>query len=312
MPVSNASMASSARDVVVVDEPIRLGALELRWAAIIAGLVVALGAWVLLTVLGLALGLSSADPSDPAASLRSAGAITGIWSLVVPFVALLVGGVVAARTAGVVSRPTAAIHGLVLWGLTTIMTVVLLGYVVRGVVTTAAGLGSSAAGAVASRAPGAADLGESLGLRSGGDILAPVNKALRDAGRPTVTLEQLDAAVRDVLSGGARQGYVDHGLVVTSVARNTRLSPEDADAVAMTIERTVEQKRAEIGQDLQVGAAKAADATGKAMWWVFLGMILGLGSSVVGSALGVSRKQLIAEKAMVAPILTEEPAHSSA
>lgn len=307
MSVSNASVSASGREVLV-EEPVRLGALELRWVAIIAGLVVALGAWVLLTVLGLALGLSSADPNDPVASLRSVGTITGIWSLVVPFAALLVGGLVAARTAGVVSRPTAAVHGLVLWGLATIMTVMLLGYVVRGVVSTAAGLGSGPVGAVATRA---SDLGTSLGLRSG-EVLAPVNKALSDAGRPPITLEQLEATVKDVLSGGVRQGYVDHRLVVTSVARNTRLSPADAEVVATTIERTVEQKRAEIGQDVQAGAAKAADATGKAMWWVFLGMILGLGSSVVGSVLGVSRKQLLAEKAMVAPILTEEPAHSSA
>lgn len=314
MSISNASIPRGA----VLDEPVHLDNTRVSWASIFAGLVVALGAWLLLTVLGLALGLSSADPNNPAVSLKSAGTITGIWSLIVPIVALMAGGLVAARTAGVVSRATGAIHGVVLWALVTLASIVLIGFVVRGVVRTAAGLGYDIAGAAASGAPGAArsagGVGGALGVRSD-DLLGPVNQRLRAEGKPAITSDQLDATLKEIVSVGIRQGEIDHDLIVTSLARNTRLTPADADDVATRIEQMIEQKRAEIGQEVQTGAAKAADTTGKAMWWVFLGMLLGLGSAVVGSTLGVSRTQRIAAHPLHerhTPVITDEPAHSSA
>ena len=136
-------------DEPVLGEPLYRDTAKVSWGSIIAGLVVALGVWVLLTILGLAVGLSSVDPSNPA-TLRTGGMVSGIWSLIVPLVALLVGGLVAARTAGIVSRPTGAIHGVVLWALATIASLALAGVVVKGVVTAAAGLGSEVVGAAGS------------------------------------------------------------------------------------------------------------------------------------------------------------------
>src|SRR4051794_33101985 len=50
----------------VIEEPLPKDTAKVSWGAIIAGLVVALGAWIILSVLGLAVGLSSVDPSQPA------------------------------------------------------------------------------------------------------------------------------------------------------------------------------------------------------------------------------------------------------
>jgi carbon starvation protein CstA len=51
---------------------------RLSWGAVFGGTFVALGVWVLLYSLGLALGLSAVDPQNPG-SLRSAGIGTGIY-----------------------------------------------------------------------------------------------------------------------------------------------------------------------------------------------------------------------------------------
>src|SRR5690349_14919798 len=93
---------------------------KLSWAAIFGGTIVALGLWVLLCSLGLALGLSAIDPANPG-SARAAGIGTGVWSLVAPLIALFIGGMVASRTAGIVDRVGGAIHGAVLWSLATIV-----------------------------------------------------------------------------------------------------------------------------------------------------------------------------------------------
>src|SRR3954462_9804860 len=77
--------------------------IKLSWSAIFGGVVAALGIWALLYALGLALGLSAIDPNNPE-SAKPSGIFTGIWSLVVPLIALFIGGMVAGRGAGLIHR----------------------------------------------------------------------------------------------------------------------------------------------------------------------------------------------------------------
>jgi hypothetical protein len=273
-----------------VETPIIREGVKVSWGAIVAGLVVTLGTWALLTVLGLALGLSQADPNTPG-SLRSAGMVTGVWSLIVPFIALLFGGMVAARTAGVLSRPIGAIHGVVLWGLATIASIALVGYVVRGAVNAAISAGATLTGA-------ASDVATSRGVRqanpiSAEDLVGPINQRLRAEGKPPVSPAELEGTMRDIAQTAVREGRVDRDLILSAVTANTRLSPTDAQELATRIEQKIEQQRAELGQDAEQGAARVADRTGKAMWWVFFGMLIGLGASVAGSTLAVRRTQRI-------------------
>jgi hypothetical protein len=95
------------------------------WGAVIAGAVAGLASWVLLYSLGRALGLTALDAGrliDPGPS----GFFTGWWMVITPLPALFVGGLVAGRSIGAASRGLGAVHGLVLWGVTTIAGVVLL------------------------------------------------------------------------------------------------------------------------------------------------------------------------------------------
>lgn len=92
---------------------------RLSWGAIFAGLVVAMVLQVVLSVLGLAVGLTIWDPGDPAAHL---GRGAGIWVAVAALISLFAGGVVAGRLAGVLTPGDGALHGAVLWGLSVIVT----------------------------------------------------------------------------------------------------------------------------------------------------------------------------------------------
>ncbi len=282
----------------VLDEPLLPRATaRVSWGAIFAGLVVALGTWILLTVLGLAIGLSSVDPSHPA-SLKSGGMFSGIWSAIVPLVALFFGGLVSARTAGVLTRPMGAIHGIVVWALATIASLMLVGTVVRGVVNAAVAIGgevANVAGSAVSSATGQGGAIQKLGIRSD-DLLGPVNDRLRAEGKPPVTSAQLDATLQDIARSGVRQGRLDHDLVVNSLARHTQLTRADADDIATDIENRISTASGDVGRNVATGIAKAADTTGKAMWWVFIGMAIGLGASVVGASVGVSRRQRLAAR----------------
>ncbi len=288
---------------------------KLSWGAIFGGTFVALGVWILLYSLGLALGLSSVDPNDPG-SAKSAGIGTGIWSLVAPLIALFVGGLVASRTAGVVDKAGGALHGAVLWGLTTLAGVIVMGMALSSLLGTVFNVGKAAVGATGSAVASAASQGDaaqgvakSFGLNAE-DALAPVNQRLRQEGKPAITSDQLQAATKDVLNTSLQQGKLDRETLVGSIAQNTALSRQDAQEIAGRIETQwtqaqgqLGQKVGEVKQQVQQGALKAADTTGRVFWGVFFALLLGLVSSVVGATVGVSKRQRYhAEGAVVPPV----------
>jgi hypothetical protein len=282
---------------------------KLSWGAIFGGTFVALGVWILLYSLGLALGLSSVDPADPG-SAKSAGIGTGIWSLIAPLIALFVGGLVASRTAGVVDKMGGALHGAVLWGLTTLAGVIVMGMALSSLLGAVFNVGKSAVGAAGSAISGAASQGgqvgniaSSFGLNAE-DALAPVNQRLQQEGKPAITADQLQAATKDVLNTGIQQGRLDRELLVSSIAQNTALSRRDAEEIAGRIEAQWGQAQGQvgqIGQQVQQGALKAADTTGRVFWGVFFALLLGLVSSILGATLGVSKRQRFYAGGTIAP-----------
>lgn len=279
---------------------------KLSWSAIFGGTIVALGLWVLLYSFGLALGLSAIDPANPG-SAKAAGIGTGVWSLVAPLIALFVGGMVASRTAGIVDRFGGAIHGAVLWSLATIAGVIVMGMALSSLVGSVVNLGGKAVGAAGSAVSqsGGKDLsraGDALGLNMN-DLLGPVNQRLRAEGKPALTADQLQAATRDAISDGLRQGRLDRAVLVQSIAEKTALSRQDAEDIAGRIETQFNGKKDQIIGQVQTGALNAADKTGKAFWGVFAALLFGLISAVLGATAGVTQRQrLIAEKGTVAPL----------
>jgi hypothetical protein len=267
------------------------------WGAIFAGALVSIGIWLLLHILGLGIGLTAINPDD-ADSLRGIGMTTGIWSIIAPIIAMFVGGIAAARVAGPMPRLGAAIHGAVLWSLATLASAVLLVSVVSSLIGGITRIGaqavSGAAQAVGSMDPAALGIGAD-------DLLGPVNDQLRASGRPALSSEQLSAATRDALSTSVREGRLDRDVLVTALARNTSLSQADASQLAARMEQQYNQKTSALGNQMRDAGTQArgavlqaAETTGKGMLGLFLALLLGLGSAVLGAMLGDSREQRLA------------------
>ncbi|WP_205525394.1 hypothetical protein [Pyxidicoccus trucidator] len=283
---------------------------KLSWSSILGGAFVALGIWILLYSLGLALGLSSVDPGDPG-SARSAGIGTGIWSLIAPLIALFVGGYVASRTAGVVDKMGGALHGVVLWGLTTLAGTLLMGMAISSLMGAVFSVGKTAVGAagtaVSSAASQGGDVAQTFGLDAN-DALAPINQRLAQEGKPAITANQLQAATGDVLNTAIRTGKLDREVLVSSIAENTKLSRQDSEEIATRVEQQfnqtkgqVQQQVGQVGQQVQQGALKAADTTGRVFWGIFGALLFGLVSAVLGSTLGVSKRQRLYAEGAITP-----------
>lgn len=94
---------------------------NIRWTAILAGLVVGLATHLLLMLLGTSIGLAAMDVGDEGGG-ASLPVAAGIWNAVSMIVSAFVGAYVAARSAGMRRSSDGMLHGVVSWGLTLLLT----------------------------------------------------------------------------------------------------------------------------------------------------------------------------------------------
>ena len=122
--VATGVMGVPAVEVDVADVPMRD---RIRWGPIIAGVVTAFAVLLFLSVLGLALGISTLGGDDP----QTWGTAAGIWGGLSLLVAFFVGGWMAARAAATLSESDGPLNGfvtgaatllLLLWLATTALT----------------------------------------------------------------------------------------------------------------------------------------------------------------------------------------------
>jgi hypothetical protein len=116
---------------------------RVRWGPIVAGLFVALSTLAVLTVLGVAVGLTAWDPGERA---RDYGWGAAIWSGVSALIAFFVGGLVAARSAAVRGTNNGLLNGFMVWA----TAIPLMIYLIGGGIGMAATTGARAAGDIAS------------------------------------------------------------------------------------------------------------------------------------------------------------------
>jgi hypothetical protein len=139
-------------DAIAVERPRDL----VRWGPVIAGLFAALATLATLTVLGLAIGLSSYNAGDQASSF---GIGAGVWGAISALIAFGVGGWLAARTAATRGTGSGILNGAMVWFVAVPLLVYLLGSGIGALARTAgsvAGTAASAAAPIAGQTAGAA------------------------------------------------------------------------------------------------------------------------------------------------------------
>ncbi|MDB4958856.1 MAG: hypothetical protein JWO36_6425 [Myxococcales bacterium] len=264
-----------------------------------AGVAVSIGLWILLQTLGMGAGLAAIDTND-AGNLRTVGIGTTVWSLIVPLISMFIGGIIAGRFAASRVSRAGSLHGFVMWAITSVLGVLTTIWIISMLAGGAMRVGGYAAHATGSavsgmmNAAGNVDAGgamSALGIDTN-DLLAPVNQKLEQQGKPTVTADQLKAALSSAARRGLKEGRLDRQTLVQELAANTSLSPTDAEDLATQIQDRVgrvSNKLDEAKNQAQHYALQAAEATGKALLWSGLMLLLALFASVAGGAIGARR-----------------------
>lgn len=144
-------------DMIRVVQPVD----RVRWAAIFAGLFTTISTFILLSILGLAIGASAFTPGD---DLAGFGTGAGIWSAVSALLAFFVGGMIAARAAAVTGRGNGALNGVMVW---IVMIPLALYLVSSGIGSTLRTLGGIASTGIQAAAPIVSDVAGDVANASG-------------------------------------------------------------------------------------------------------------------------------------------------
>lgn len=228
----------------------------IRWGAVLAGVAVGIAAQLVLTLFGLASGLSAAEASQGGAL----GTGPLLWAGFTMLIAAFIGGYVAARMSGLKRTADGVLHGAVSWAVTTILFAMLAtsigGTLVGGVFSNMSQLAGTNAAAGESPLPA---LLRSQGARMDADALRQLQQYLQDGQREQAVQLLANATGLDPARAAA---VVDQALIA---AGSPAASPQGRAATE-----------------------NAMRGAGKAAWVVFAAVVLalaiGIGGGVAGAA----------------------------
>ena len=255
---------------------------SISWGAIIAGWVVSLGVAWLLYQLGGAIGLTMIDPAeDPSAIDKGFSIGAGIWFLLTWLISLFIGGWFAGRSAGRTWRGSGMLHGTAVWGLSTVVTLIIIilgaSNIVQGgipLLSAGAKIGAGAAG------------GGNLGLEA--QIKQAISDAVSENTQGDVPPQQINQALNqikpeDLTAIAARMLRGDTEGTKNLIDINTNLNRQQIDSVVNSLQAQVPRFKAEIEQ----AAQKAAEYSATLLWITFISTLLTLIAAILGGSMGV-------------------------
>jgi hypothetical protein len=246
--------------------------LRASWGGVWAGVLAAIGLLLLLTSLGVAIGVTAVNPQAPDAETMGTGA--ALWAAATLLVALFLGGMVATHVGAVFDRTTAVFQGALVW----VVSVLLLAYLATTGITMVAG--------------GTLRLVTGIGAAAG--VAVAQGQGQEDVSSGTV--DQILARLKDPqtaqkLASATGVPQSDVQAILSDTARRveaSRNSPTQAAAEARDgVARLYQQARSS-GQLGKKAAAMQPAAT-RTAWIAFGALVLSLLAAVLGGAAGRRR-----------------------
>lgn len=197
------------RTTVYEDRPNRMDFMKrISWSAVFAGVLVAIVTQMLLTLLGLGIGLSTIDPVTERNPTAGLGTGSAIWYIISSLLSLFLGGWVAGRLASAPRLFDGIIHGVLTWCLVTLLTVYFLTTAIGGIIGGAGRLvgslvstaGSAVGSAASAAGPGLGNVVKGQLAENGinvndldlNDLKGEVEKTLRQTGDPNLNPNTLE------------------------------------------------------------------------------------------------------------------------
>jgi hypothetical protein len=244
---------------------LRADGMRVSWGGIFGGVLVAVGFLLLMTALGLAVGISAAQPGETEASALGTGA--GIWAGVSLLIALFIGGMVSTRIGAIFDGTTGFFEGALVW----VVSVLLMLYFASS------GIGMLAGGAF--KMIGGAAQAVSSVMQPSGDMSGSVDQIVQRLKDPQ-TAQQIASAT------GMEASEVQASLGETAQrVENNRNNPTQAAAEAKQGVAQLMEKAKASGA-LQQKAEEVKPQATQAAWITFAALLLSLLAAVLGAMAG--------------------------
>jgi hypothetical protein len=241
---------------------------KVSWGGIFGGVLVAVGVLVLLAALGVAVGISAAEPGQTDASTLGTGA--GIWAALSLLAALFIGGMVSTRIGAISDRTTGFFEGVLVW----VVSILLMGYLATSGVSMLAGGAFKILGG-ATQAIGAVAQAQGPNVNVSGGV-DQILQRLRDP----ATAQQIAAAT------GMQANEVQATLSQTAQrVEANRDNPTQAAAEAKNGMAQLMDKAKSSGA-LQQKAEEIQPQAAKGAWIAFGALLLSLIAAVLGAMSG--------------------------
>lgn len=250
------------REVLVERTPTLFEGMKISWGGIFGGVLAGIGTLLLLSSLGLAIGISTVDPRDPSASIGTGAAI---WTSLTLLIALFVGGWASTRLSMLWDRTTALYEGVLVW----VISMMLILYL------TASGIGLVASGAFGMLGHATQALGSSVdetGLSSG-------------------TVDQMVARLRDPQTAGTLASALNMpreevSKTLNDMSARVEAARNDPQQAAAEVRSGISQLASRAKQNLAQTAANAQPEASATAWLTFVALALSLLAAIGGAAMG--------------------------
>lgn len=247
---------------------LRADGVRVSWGGVFGGVLVALGFLLLMTALGVAVGITAAQPGETDTGTLGAGA--GIWAGVSLLVALFIGGWVSTRIGAIFDGTTGFFEGALVW----VVSVLLMLYMASS------GIGMLTGGAFKLVGGAVQTLGSMVqSSQAAPDVSGGVDQMVQRLKDPK-TAEQIASAT------GMPVSEVQATLSQTAQrVENNRANPTQAAAEAKNGVAQLMEKAKSSGA-LQQKAEEVKPQATRAAWITFGALLLSLLAAALGAMAG--------------------------
>lgn len=267
MAISNSNR--DVREPVIVTADGAGQTLRLAWSSVWSGFLIAVGAFLLLTVLGLAVGISAADVGPASdGNAKGLGIGAAAWSAVTLLIALFLGGMVATRTGMVHDRAVGITEGVLVWVLSILALIYMAG----------SGIGmlsSGVFGALGGAAQGAAAAVKNVDVTqlASGDV-------------DQIVARMKDPATVRLVAAATGMPEQEARSTLGEIAQRVETARADPAGASAQARAGMEQLAEKAGARVERAAAQAQPYAAATLWSTLGAMVAALLAAIVGAMFG--------------------------
>jgi hypothetical protein len=264
---------------------------RVSWAAVFGGTLIMLITLMLLSLLGIGIGIGTINPMEESQPFQGIGTGALIWWVITNIIAVFTGAFAAAKLTNLSYKYSGALHGILTWSLYTLISFVLMTSAVGAIISGVGGAVSKSLSAVGKGVSEISTLADQVNTDR-------INRLIQEAVAPDEGMgggsQEFDidlmAVVEEVfIENGQLNTDINREEVQQAVADNSTLSPADAERAADVIIQEYEQmepKFQQLKQRAVETGQQVTETVSRAAIWAFVALVLGVITAAFGGSLG--------------------------